>query len=43
MTKIVAIGGGEVSAKSTLEIDKEIIAFSGKKNPKESNKKRDRN
>ena len=34
MTKIVAIGGGEVSAKSTLEIDKEIIAFSGKKNPK---------
>lgn len=34
MTKIVAIGGGEVSAKSTLRIDKEIISFSGKKNPK---------
>ncbi|MCX6825371.1 MAG: Type 1 glutamine amidotransferase-like domain-containing protein [candidate division SR1 bacterium] len=34
MTKIIAIGGGEVREKTTLQIDKEIINFSGKKNPK---------
>lgn len=34
MKKIVAIGGGEISAKSTLAIDKEIIRLSGKKKPK---------
>ncbi len=34
MAKIIAIGGGEISKKSTLQIDKEIIYFSGKKNPK---------
>ena len=34
MAKIIAIGGGEVREKSTLQIDKEIISFSGKKNPK---------
>ncbi|MBP7848299.1 Type 1 glutamine amidotransferase-like domain-containing protein [Patescibacteria group bacterium] len=34
MLKIVAIGGGSVKEKSTLKIDKEIITFSGKKNPK---------
>ncbi len=34
MTKIIAIGGWEVREKTTLQIDKEIINFSGKKNPK---------
>ena len=34
MVKIIAIGGGEVREKSTLQIDKKIISFSGKKNPK---------
>lgn len=34
MAKIIAIGGWELREKSTLEIDKEIITFSGKKKPK---------
>lgn len=34
MTKIIAIGGGEIREKDTLQIDQEIIKFSGKKNPK---------
>ncbi len=34
MLKIIAIGGGSVRKRSTLKIDKEIIQFSGKKNPK---------
>ncbi len=34
MVKIVAIGGWEMREKSTLSIDKEIIKFSEKKNPK---------
>ncbi|MEK7672782.1 MAG: Type 1 glutamine amidotransferase-like domain-containing protein [Patescibacteria group bacterium] len=32
--KIVAIGGGEIRTAGTLDIDKEIIRLSGKKNPK---------
>ncbi len=34
MAKIIAIGWGEVREKETLQIDKEIVKFSGKKNPK---------
>ena len=34
MAKIIAIGGWEVREKSTLWIDKEIIKFSNKENPK---------
>lgn len=34
MSKIIAIGGGEIKKKNTLKIDKEIVKFSGKKNPK---------
>ena len=38
MRKIIAIGGGEIGRKGvkneTLKIDREIIALSGKKNPK---------
>ena len=34
MSKIITIGGGEIYEKATLEIDKEIIRFSEKKNPK---------
>jgi len=34
MVKIIAIWGGEIREKTTLDIDKEIIRFSGKKNPK---------
>lgn len=34
MSKIIAIGGGEIRKKNTLKIDKEIIKFSGKKKPK---------
>jgi len=34
MTKIIAIGGGEMREKTTYKIDQEIVNFSGKKNPK---------
>lgn len=34
MVKIIAIWGGEIREKTTIDIDKEIIWFSGKKNPK---------
>ena len=34
MTKIIAIGWGEIRAQETRAIDQEIIHFSGKKNPK---------
>jgi len=34
MAKIITIGGGEIYDKSTLLIDKEIVAFAKKKNPK---------
>lgn len=34
MTKIIAIGGGEVREKSTYKIDQEIVNFTGKKKPK---------
>lgn len=34
MSKIIAIGGGQISKKSTLKIDKEIVRFSEKKKPK---------
>jgi len=34
MSKIVAIGGGEIREKSTRQIDREIIKFSGKKQPR---------
>ncbi len=33
MTKIVAIGGGEMSKQETVAIDREIMRFSGKKKP----------
>lgn len=33
MGKIVAIGGGEISEKETLEIDREIVRLTGKINP----------
>lgn len=31
--KIIAIGGGDIKTYQTLEIDKEIVTLSGKKNP----------
>lgn len=34
MAKIIAIGGGEISKSETLNIDQEIIRFSGKKIPR---------
>lgn len=34
MKKIITIGGGELSQKDTVAIDKEIIRLSGKKHPK---------
>ena len=34
MTKIVAIGGGEMSKQETVAIDREIMRFSGKKKPR---------
>lgn len=34
MRKIVAIGGGSLQAKETLEIDKEIVKLTGKERPK---------
>ena len=34
MTRIIAIGGGDLNNGDTLSIDKQIISFSGMKNPK---------
>ena len=34
MSKIIAVGGGEIRTKETLIIDRKIVRFSGKTNPK---------
>ncbi len=34
MGRIIAIGGGEIRLRSTIDIDREVVKSSGKKNPK---------